>query len=125
MPKEDRNTQLGLEVPCKTHCADRSYSRSFLARRLRVEDCAHAAADRIATVGVELRLLAVLGLIRGLVRIPQSKVDRKASHGLPIVLEIGLMTPPSRQPTRVLGRVGCAGDAAEQEGGEVFAACSA
>src|ERR1035437_4652665 len=83
-----------------------------------MDDCAHHPGERVLRRRVEFRVLAVLRRKWGLVRVPESEVQSEILHHLPVVLYVGLVPGPPRQPTGLgLGESGT-GDRAQQEIGE-------
>src|ERR1035437_4418277 len=83
-----------------------------------MDDCAHHPRERVLDRWVEFRILAVLGCEWGLVGVPQSEVQSEIVQHLPVILYVGLVPGPPRQPTGLGLRESRAGDRAQQEVGE-------
>src|ERR1039458_801799 len=83
-----------------------------------MDDGAHQTGERVLRRRVEFRVLAVLRRKWGLVRVPQSEVQSKVFHHLPVILYVDLVPGPPRQPTGLGLGEGGAGDRAQQEVGQ-------
>src|ERR1017187_10694241 len=83
-----------------------------------MNDRAHHPGERVFNRRVEFRVLAVLRRKWGLVGVAQSEVQSEVVQHLPVILYVGLVPSPPRQPTGLGLGEGGAGDRAQQEVGE-------
>src|SRR5437870_7455539 len=81
-------------------------------------DRSQFSRERVRNSGIKLRLLAVFGSKRRLVRPPQTEVQGQAAPDLPIVLHVQGVLPPPRQPSGEGLGEGRAAHRTQQETGE-------